>query len=145
MRKGSVNPKLQRARIGACQECGKTFRAVKDFKDRKQKYCSKECFQTAWARTVRPSITHGKPRIGAENSEWKGDGVGYPGIHAWVRRHGGTKKKCDHCGYETEKKYEWCNKDHKYRRNLEDWMRLCTKCHRKYDKDVLGIRINRFT
>lgn len=44
MRKGEVRPDLQRARIGICLICGKEFRAVKDFKDHKQKYCSKECW-----------------------------------------------------------------------------------------------------
>ena len=44
MRKGEVRPDLQRARIGICLVCGKEFRAVKDFKEHKQKYCSKECW-----------------------------------------------------------------------------------------------------
>ena len=44
MRKGEVRPDLQRARIGICIVCGKEFRAVKDFKEHKQKYCSKECW-----------------------------------------------------------------------------------------------------
>jgi len=49
MKKGEKRPDLQRARIGKCIVCGKEFRAVKDFigKDgynRKQKYCSKECW-----------------------------------------------------------------------------------------------------
>lgn len=44
MRKGEKRPDLQRARIGTCVICGKEFRAVKDYKNRKQKYCSKECW-----------------------------------------------------------------------------------------------------
>jgi len=41
--------------------------------------------------------------------------------------------KCELCGTEDAKKYEWANKDHKYFRNTNDWMRVCTKCHRNYD------------
>ena len=37
------------------------------------------------------------------------------------------------CGTETAKKFEWANIDHKYRRVLEDFIRMCTSCHRKYD------------
>lgn len=44
MRKGEIRPDLYKARIGICPICGKEFRAVKDFKERKQKYCSKECW-----------------------------------------------------------------------------------------------------
>lgn len=45
MKKGSINPHLWRAKISKCPVCGKEFRAVKDFKDRKQKYCSRECWE----------------------------------------------------------------------------------------------------
>lgn len=31
------------------------------------------------------------------------------------------------------RQYQWANKDHKYRRVLEDYMRLCASCHQKYD------------
>jgi 5-methylcytosine-specific restriction endonuclease McrA len=44
MKKGEVRPDLQRARIGICPICGEKFRAVKDFKNRKQIYCSKKCW-----------------------------------------------------------------------------------------------------
>lgn len=44
MRKGESRPDLYRARVGVCPICGKEFRAVKDFKERKQIYCSKECW-----------------------------------------------------------------------------------------------------
>lgn len=44
LRKGVKRPDLQRARIGVCPICGKEFRAVKDCKNRKQIYCSKECW-----------------------------------------------------------------------------------------------------
>lgn len=43
MKKGEKRPDLQRARIGTCPICGKEFRAVKDYKERKQIYCSDEC------------------------------------------------------------------------------------------------------
>lgn len=44
MKKGSINPHLWKARIGKCLLCGKQFRAIKDFKTQKQKWCSKECW-----------------------------------------------------------------------------------------------------
>lgn len=44
MKKGSINPHRYRARIGNCIICNTEYRAVSDFKERKQKYCSKECW-----------------------------------------------------------------------------------------------------
>ena len=43
-KKGKHYPHTQRARIAVCPICGKEFRAVKDYKDRKTIYCSKECW-----------------------------------------------------------------------------------------------------
>lgn len=45
MKKGSINPNLFRARIGNCVVCNKEYRAVKDFKGRKQKYCNIDCWK----------------------------------------------------------------------------------------------------
>lgn len=42
--KGRKRPELERAEVRSCELCGKDFRAVKDFSDRKQKYCSKACW-----------------------------------------------------------------------------------------------------
>ena len=42
--KGIKHPDQQRARIGICLKCGKEFRAIKDFKRYKQKYCGKACW-----------------------------------------------------------------------------------------------------
>ena len=70
-----------------------------------------------------------------EHWNWKGNDVGYSGVHHWIREMLGKPMKCEHCGRTDKKKYEWANKNHKYRRNVDDWMRLCTKCHIKYDKE----------
>jgi len=58
----------------------------------------------------------------------------YSAIHLWVKTHKGSPKKCEHCGT-TKGRLEWANKDHKYRRILDDFFSLCCKCHYKYDKD----------
>lgn len=69
-----------------------------------------------------------------ENSPvWKGDKVGYDGIHSWVRRNKGKPNKCSFC--KSIEKIEWANKSHKYKRDLDDWISLCHKCHFQYDKN----------
>jgi len=49
---GKTYPHLQRAKIKKCIVCQKTFRAIKDCHNRKQKYCSREC----WAKRNPPEI-----------------------------------------------------------------------------------------
>ncbi len=73
---------------------------------------------------------------GEKNCNWKGDDVGYGALHIWIRRNLGEPTKCENCGKEGLSGYKihWANIDHKYRRVEENWMRLCVKCHRKYDK-----------
>lgn len=72
-------------------------------------------------------------QFGKKNHEWKGNSVSYVGLHQWVRRCLGAPQQCEHCKITNAKKFEWANKNHKYKRNLKDWIRLCTSCHRKYD------------
>lgn len=78
---------------------------------------------------------------GKKSSMWKGDKVGYGALHLWVSRWKGKPNMCEMCGTEKARKYEWANIDHKYRRVLEDYIRMCTKCHRNYDKkyEIKGI------
>lgn len=64
---------------------------------------------------------------------WKGDKAGKLAMHKWIERKFGKPNYCEHCKRTDRKKYEWCSNDHKYSRNIEDYMRLCTSCHRKYD------------
>jgi hypothetical protein len=76
-------------------------------------------------------------RKGETNHAWKGEKVKYCGLHDWVRRELGTPNSCEHCGkIGYGRQMHWANKDHKYKRNLTDWLRLCILCHRKYDKKL---------
>lgn len=73
---------------------------------------------------------------GEHRYNWKGDEASYDSIHSWVERYRGKPQFCEHCKRDDLRlKYEWANVDHRYRRNLEDWIRLCVRCHRWYDQD----------
>lgn len=66
--------------------------------------------------------------------------IGYIRMHKWVNQVAGHPNVCEICGGVFEAKFmEWSNKDHKYRRNLDDWQRLCRKCHKAYDRGRFGI------
>lgn len=74
-----------------------------------------------------------KAIVGKANRLWKGDLATQHSIHHWVARWKGRPRRCEMCGTTKAKKFEWSNIDHKYRRVLEDYTRMCTKCHRNYD------------
>jgi hypothetical protein len=116
---------------------------------KKLKFLYKNGLRTQWTKGKNLSDAH-KLKIkstvpkGKDNANWKGDDVGYTALHDWVRRKLGSPKFCEHCKRSDRKKYEWANNDHKYRRNVKDYMRLCTACHRKYDYTSGLSNIDRF-
>jgi len=69
--------------------------------------------------------------IGEASSRWKGDSAGYIAIHEWVRRSKPRTGVCTNCG--EEGRTEWSNVDHTYRRNLDDYVELCHRCHHNHD------------
>ncbi len=71
--------------------------------------------------------------VGSKNHQWKGENASYYCKHTWVIKWKGAPRYCEHCGRTDKRKYEWANINHKFRRNLDDYIRLCTSCHRKYD------------
>lgn len=71
-----------------------------------------------------------------KHHNWKGNAVGYGGLHDWITRKRGKPSFCEHCKKSDLRTrcYQWANKSHEYKRDLSDWIRLCGKCHKKYDK-----------
>ena len=74
-------------------------------------------------------------KTGEQHHEWKADNASYSAIHKWINKWKGRPKFCENCGSTNKNRYEWANIDHKYRRVLEDYIRLCKMCHVLYDKN----------
>ena len=111
-----------------CNECNKKIEVLEsEVKRGGGKICSRNCYYKYQKRII--------PK--EENSwAWKGNSVGKTALHNWVERQLGKPRKCDHCNSTKAKKYEWANKTQQYKRKLSDWVRLCTKCHAKYDYPI---------
>ena len=82
-----------------------------------------------------------KNKIRFKNPEnhpsWLGNNVGYRGLHLWINKVRGKATKCSHCGkIGTSHQIHWANISKKYKRVLSDWISLCAKCHKKYDKNL---------
>ena len=134
-----------------CLTCDKEI-YVKRCLIKRKKYCSRSCLgqntdlarglveknTSAWNKGKKLHYDvwnkglkgYGK---GEKNGMWKGDKVGYSGLHKWVISRLGKAVKCEECG-ENKKRVEWANKSHEYRRVLEDWRQLCCSCHYAYDR-----------
>lgn len=100
--------------------------------------------KVVWAHMKRHEIKARKAakrnQRGALNSSWRGDGIGYAGIHARLRARYGSPKRCSRCGTTDKRKtYDWANLDGNYAR-LASFVRLCRSCHWKQDKKILNIR-----
>lgn len=127
-----VNGRTRTAHIlnFTCQ-CGKSLHVRPSRLDPKnqhyKKYCSRKC------------MGENMPR-GEKSRRWVGDKIGYRGLHTWVVRVLGKPDTCQKCRKNglSGKNIHWANKSHEYKRNIEDWLRLCTPCHKKYDLSLIG-------
>ena len=66
--------------------------------------------------------------------------IKYHRLHRTISKKLGKPKKCAKCGSESAKKYEWANVSKRYLEDLSDWIRLCTGCHRIFDRTSKGER-----
>jgi len=80
-----------------------------------------------------------REKIGNENNyNWRGNKASYSAVHHWVIRWKGKPTVCEGCGkIETRNRFiNWANIDHTYKRLLDDYIRLCVPCHKKYDLNL---------
>lgn len=99
-----------------CEECDK------DYEVNVPKFCGRDCFHK----------NYGKNHKGEDSPHWKGGKVGYHGIHKWLTRIFGRRKECEHCG--KAGRLHWAKlKDKEYERKRENFIELCSSCHKKYD------------
>jgi hypothetical protein len=121
------NGKIERK----CLLCGNKFRTTLHETKRRGgggKYCSRKCFMVKFVEMAKNHSEENSPN-------WKGNKVKKEGLHNWVQRVLGKPNKCEHClktGFGIHQ-IDWANKSHKYLREKSDWIRLCRKCHMKYD------------
>lgn len=68
---------------------------------------------------------------------WAADKPSYRVVHMWVEKWRGKPDTCEKCGRKGLKGHsiQWANIDHTYKRILDDYIRLCAKCHDAYDKE----------
>jgi len=106
-----------------CKPCGYKNRAKTGFKVGHKFYAGGE---KGWFSKGHVPWSKGKD-LGGTSSH-------YDTLHDWVQRHRGKPSYCEHCHSTTAKRYDWSNISGEYKRELDDWQRLCRKCHSRYDR-----------
>jgi hypothetical protein len=135
-----------------CEHCGGSYERSPVFIRRSvHHYCSRPCSfaasrerrgemltQVGQGTRFQPGHVPVADRnlpTGEAHPAWKGDAVGYVGLHNWVRRVKGTPQRCSRCSKPrtTPRSIQWANIDGKYRRDPADYVALCASCHKLYD------------
>ena len=78
---------------------------------------------------------------GSENGMWKGESASYAAKHIWMVNAFGRPQKCDNCHTTEKRMYHWANISGTYKRERDDWLRLCVPCHKSNDIKALGGKI----
>src|SRR3990167_2354242 len=134
----------------SCLHCGKVFSKRLECSNKKWSithYCSRACYwqnkkgKTTWNKGLTKETDQrvaklAETKTGIRIPKLQGENVGYRALHSWVIRCMGKADRgpCTHCG--SSKNIHWANKSKEYKRDLTDWMRLCARCHFKYDEHI---------
>lgn len=137
-----------------CLICKKVFHVCgSKIKEGKGLYCSIRCSRVGIkGRRNSPKTEFKKGQFcGEKHFFWKGENVGYHALHRWVQSKLGKASKCSNpnCVYPRKNKrgelmlkpkgFQWANIDHKYKRDLNDYVSLCGSCHKLYDMGLIEI------
>jgi len=70
-------------------------------------------------------------KLGELNPMWKGNLVGFDGLHGWITRHKPKPNFCVDC--KKVPPYDLANISQQYKRDVNDFEWLCRRCHMKKD------------
>ncbi len=62
----------------------------------------------------------------------------YLAAHEWRRANMRAAIRCEFCKNKDKKRYEWANISREYKKEVSDWIQLCTQCHKQYDLGKLN-------
>lgn len=85
-----------------------------------------------WLGKKRPGLT------GRNHPNWKPE-LTYGPLHVWVKKELGKADLCE-MGCESKVKFQWANISREYKRDLNDWIRLCVSCHMYFDRRNYSVK-----
>jgi hypothetical protein len=143
-----------------CKYCNKSFHIapsrLTDTRIKRGNYCSKQCADKA--REGKPAWNSGLTGEDYKKHYPKGFGgtffaterlfggsiKEYMALHHWLRKILGRPTQCVNCKKSyTGKNIQWANKSGEYKKDVNDWIRLCVKCHYIYDNHAARRKIKK--
>ena len=76
--------------------------------------------------------------MGFDNDYWKGDEVGYHGLHGYLKRHNPKPENCQFCEKKTNA-LDLANIDGVYKRDMKHFKYICRSCHNSFDGKVKSL------
>lgn len=74
-------------------------------------------------------------RYGDKSSAWKGKKASYKAQHKWINERYGKADRCESIDcLRISHTYEWANISGHYRRDIDDYIKLCRSCHQLFDR-----------
>ena len=91
-----------------------------------------ECGMRGWKHTPESKEKLRQSKLGAKNHQWVDKNPSYGSVHVWLDRNFKKLDACEHCG--GNRFIEWAlKKGCKYDHKRENYLCLCSSCHKKYD------------
>lgn len=105
------------------------------------KFCSYSCYwkskigKSSWNKGTIGLTKANKGSFVKSKRKWTGSLNEYKSLHHWVSKALGKPEICSSCGGRfLRKKIHWANKSGEYKKDMNDWIRLCVACHYHFDK-----------
>ena len=78
---------------------------------------------------------------GEKNHNWSGTNVSYNSLHHWIRNNYGSPSNCEACPKKglSNRQIHWANMSGLYKRDRNDWRRLCVSCHKLFDLNKIEL------
>lgn len=134
-------------RICSVEDCGQTVKTRQMCSRHYQRWLKEN---ESWRPKGRPHTPESRAKLSAskrgsknpmfgkteaQHPNWKGNQVGYFGVHDWMTSRYGQPNHCEQCGTtDPDTRYEWANISGEYRRERSDFIRLCKRCHNNHDQ-----------
>lgn len=97
---------------------------------------SKRC-KRCWLETKKGYRPQNLIDIGFYKKDWHGTDSEYVLLHNWARAQLAGITECQNCG--SINNLHCANKSHNYMKVVDDWIKLCSKCHKAYDLGRLEV------
>ena len=148
VKKYPSHQKIEDAKRFCAASCARQYGLKKSWKDHRELRIQaiKDSFVGEKGELTRKKMAEWQ--TGDKAPWWKGDEATYNSKHRWIQKNWKRSGVCKHCGITPPLRKngnsgtEWANVSGEYDRdNRKDWLELCAKCHRFFDRGRPKVKV----